>query len=93
MDYEGEVNFIPKGESDYLKFTLFSDCFVTIQTSPNFFANDTVLYLYNSSNDFIEKNDDYNGTKYSKITRILTAGSYYLKVSDKILKVGIVLFK
>ncbi len=81
-------NFIPFGESDFLTFNIDSEKSVTIETKPNSLGSDTVLYLYDSNKALLERNDDNNGTRYSKITRTLPSGDYFIKISDEYTKGG-----
>ncbi len=81
-------NFIPYGESDYLKFTLTEEKVVTIETKPQYLFCHTYLYLYDSGKNILDSSVDYNNTTYSKITQTLQADTYYIKVWDAYVKGG-----
>jgi hypothetical protein len=65
-------------DEDYFKFEVRENMSVTMKTITE---GDTRLYLYNSSKDELDHNDDYEGyAGKSQIERDLDAGEYYLMV-------------
>ncbi|MBT3879253.1 MAG: hypothetical protein HOF76_09415, partial [Candidatus Scalindua sp.] len=75
----------PVGDEDWLKFTLATPSGVLLQTSGT--SGDTRMWLYDSSINQIEYNDDGGAGYFSKIDRIcdtdeLPAGTYYVKIDE-----------
>lgn len=65
-------------------FSLSADAEIDLSTTVTPTNLDTVMYLYQRSEDgwgsYIDKNDDYDGLLTSRITRALGAGEYRIKV-------------
>ncbi|MFH1378279.1 MAG: DVUA0089 family protein, partial [Planctomycetota bacterium] len=66
------------GDEDYVMFTLISSSTVTIETDGP--TGDTYLYLYNSIHGTITSDDDSGNGFFSRITRTLPAGTYFIRV-------------
>ena len=72
----------PPGDIDWVKFTINSTSDVTIETSGES-GGDTKIYLYDSSQDQIESDDDGGSGNYSRITESsLSSGTYYVKIEE-----------
>ncbi len=75
----------PVGDEDWMKFTTTSDSEVVIETSGT--SGDTRMWLYDSSLNEIEFNDDSGTNFFSRIDRVcgtdeLPADTYYVKVNE-----------
>lgn len=67
--------FIPVNSESY--------CIFTSPYGGSGVSNDTIIEIYEGSvsGELIASNDDYNGSRFSKVTVLLTAGTtYYIKV-------------
>lgn len=68
-----------ENDEDYFTFTLPHEANITVQTSG--MSGDTILYLYDEDENFIVKNDDISKeNRFSKITKTLSKGKYYIEV-------------
>ena len=67
---------LSSNDEDYYTFEVLEEMSVTMKTIT---GGDTKLYLYDSEEDELEYNDDYN-IEESRIVRELKPGVYYLKV-------------
>ena len=80
---EGEAqkhSIVPANDVDWIKFTLSSTSVVVIETSGT--SGDTRMWLYDSSLKLIEYDDDGGVGYWSKITRKLSPGTYYVKIDE-----------
>ena len=64
------------GDEDFFRFTLTTTTNVTLRTTG---STDTYGYLLNSAGSTITSNDDYGDLNF-RISRTLTAGTYYVCV-------------
>jgi len=75
-----EHSIWPAGDQDWWRLDLAAAATVVLETS-GVPGGDTQMWLYNSSLQQIAFNDDHSsGTRYSRITRQLSAGTYYVRV-------------
>ncbi|MCG8568798.1 MAG: PPC domain-containing protein [Spirochaetes bacterium] len=65
---------------DYIKFEASAGNEYTFETILSSNRTDTVMYLYDSSNNELADNDDYNNLESRIDYSFTTAGTYYLKV-------------
>ncbi len=75
------------GDTDYYQLVLPTDSVVTWETHASTAVTgaacpDTKVWLYDSTCTQINSDDDGGAGLYSKLTQTLTAGTYYLEVSD-----------
>jgi hypothetical protein len=78
-------SIVPEGNEDWVTFTLDQESEVHIETSGP--SGDTLLWLYNSSEELIEYDDDDGVGLFSRIDRLcgedsLEPGTYYVKVDE-----------
>ncbi|MCK4527037.1 T9SS type A sorting domain-containing protein [candidate division WOR-3 bacterium] len=78
---EQKHSISPKNDVDYCKFSISGTKDVTIETSGPYKC-DTRMWLYNSSQSQIAYNDDGGTGYYSKITKSLGSGTYYIKIDE-----------
>jgi hypothetical protein len=69
---------VSSGDGDYYRFSIPENTRVTMKTITD---GDTYLYLYDSEEDQLEYNDDYDGLA-SQIEKRLDPGDYYLMVQS-----------
>ena len=72
----------PIGDNDYAYFDVATEGTYIIETSGPSGYFDTRIYLYDSFENYITYNDSSGYNYYSKITRTLTAGKYYVRVIE-----------
>jgi hypothetical protein len=75
----------PVGDEDWMTFDLTSDSAVLLKTSGS--SGDTQMWLYDSSLNEIEFNEDGGTNFFSRIDRVcdideLPAGTYYVKIGE-----------
>jgi putative hemolysin len=78
-------SIVPVGDVDWVKFTLGAESEVVIGTSGAY--GDTRMWLYDSSLNELEHNDDGGSDLFSRIDRVcgtdaLPAGTYYVKIDE-----------
>jgi hypothetical protein len=78
-------SIVPSTDVDWVKFSLSSESEVVIETSGSY--GDTRMWLYDSSMNELEYNDDGGAGLFSQIDRVcdtdaLPAGTYYVKVDE-----------
>lgn len=74
----------PVADVDWYKFTTTATQTLVMEASCGNVNDDSTLTLRNSGGGQIDFNDDVSGTnRCSKITRSLTAGTYFLEVHEK----------
>ncbi len=76
---------VPAGDVDWVKFSLGAESEVVIETSGPY--GDTRMWLYDSSTNQLEYNDDGGSGLFSRIDRVcgtdaLPAGTYYVKIDE-----------
>ncbi|MFH0774686.1 MAG: CARDB domain-containing protein [bacterium] len=74
-------SIVPATDVDWVKFTLSSTSNVVIETSGS--SGDTQMWLYNSSLNQIEYDDDDGTDGFSYISRTgMSSGTYYVKIDE-----------
>lgn len=73
-----QTHSLPAGDIDWVYFDVTTPGTYAIETTG---SGDTLIYLYNSSLSQLEYDDDDGDGLNGKITRTLSAGRYYLKVT------------
>jgi len=71
---------LSSGDKDYFLFNLDNAAFLSLETD-GLSNGDSMLFLYDADRNQLAQDDDSGNGYYSKLSRTLTAGSYYVLVN------------
>jgi hypothetical protein len=74
----------PVGESDWFGFTLAAEARVVLETRPpaGTTGGDTRMWLFDAGGALVEYDDDGGPDNFSRIDRVLAAGSYVVEIDE-----------